>query len=425
MLVATAPDTLPVDAPSCAARSRALLRRAVRTAPRLSAKGLQERLFARWFSGLVYNQIWEDPVVDAQALELGPDSRVLTISSAGCNVLNYLVHCPASITAVDLNFHHLSVTRLKLAGMARLPDHEAMFRFWGDAQGDENPPAFGHFIEPHLDDATRAYWRRRHGPLGRERLDLFASGFYKASRLGNLLAAIHHPLKAIGKSPERLLALRDDDFARSIEFDRLYKSLYASRVLGWLCRSPLSVFNLGIPPEQFRAMRDDADNNLLEGVYKTRTRRLICNWSLNDNYFAWQALGRRYDTERRLAVPPYLRPENRDTIRAGLDRVRTRLTSTTDALADAAPGEFNAFVFLDSQDWMAPSAIERQWAEIARVAPSGSRIIFRTAAAGSPIETALPPAILSRFHYHAEESARLYQADRSAIYGGFHLYSVR
>ncbi|TIL53721.1 MAG: DUF3419 domain-containing protein, partial [Mesorhizobium sp.] len=37
----------------------------------LSKAGLSERLFALLFSGLVYPQIWEDPNVDMEAMQLG------------------------------------------------------------------------------------------------------------------------------------------------------------------------------------------------------------------------------------------------------------------------------------------------------------------------------------------------------------------
>ena len=69
----------------------ALLKTAVYQNQAASRKGLLERLFAFWFQRLVYNQIWEDPVVDLEALRIGPESRLLTISSGGCNVLNYLL----------------------------------------------------------------------------------------------------------------------------------------------------------------------------------------------------------------------------------------------------------------------------------------------------------------------------------------------
>jgi S-adenosylmethionine-diacylglycerol 3-amino-3-carboxypropyl transferase len=80
------------------------------------------------------------------------------------------------------------------------------------------------------------------------------------------------------------------------------------------------------------------------------------------------------------------------------------------------------FIFLDSQDWMKPEQIAEMWTEIARVGKPGSRIVFRTAAAASPVETALPPELRARFDYKQALSQALLREDRSAIYGGFHLY---
>ena len=48
--------------------------------------------------GFVYNQIWEDPDVDLEALALQPHHTLITIASGGCNVLNYL--------AADPRAHH-------------------------------------------------------------------------------------------------------------------------------------------------------------------------------------------------------------------------------------------------------------------------------------------------------------------------------
>src|SRR6266571_4843183 len=40
---------------------------------------------------LIYNTCWEDPALDRVALELGPSDRVMVITSAGCNALDYLL----------------------------------------------------------------------------------------------------------------------------------------------------------------------------------------------------------------------------------------------------------------------------------------------------------------------------------------------
>jgi len=44
------------------------LRQAVHRHKPVSKEGIQERLFTLAFSGLVYPQIWEDPLVDLEAL---------------------------------------------------------------------------------------------------------------------------------------------------------------------------------------------------------------------------------------------------------------------------------------------------------------------------------------------------------------------
>ena len=95
-----------------------LLERAAHTRPAATRRGALERLFTLMFKGFVYNQIWEDPDVDLEALALGPGHRLVTIASGGCNVLNYLAADPERIIAVDLNPNHVALTRLKLAALA-------------------------------------------------------------------------------------------------------------------------------------------------------------------------------------------------------------------------------------------------------------------------------------------------------------------
>ena len=49
----------------------------------LSREGFSERLFRALFSGLVYPQIWEDPEVDMEAMQLCAGHRVVSIGSGG------------------------------------------------------------------------------------------------------------------------------------------------------------------------------------------------------------------------------------------------------------------------------------------------------------------------------------------------------
>ena len=47
-----------------------LLDKAAHQKPATTKRGALERLFTLMFQGFVYNQIWEDPVVDLAALDL-------------------------------------------------------------------------------------------------------------------------------------------------------------------------------------------------------------------------------------------------------------------------------------------------------------------------------------------------------------------
>ena len=138
--------------------ANALLKSAAHQKPATSRRGALERLFTLMFQGFVYNQIWEDPVVDLEALQLDSRHRLITIASGGCNVLNYLTAGPARVIAVDLNPNHVALTRLKMRALEYLPDYDSFFRFFGNANHRDNRAAFDDFLARKLDGETREYW---------------------------------------------------------------------------------------------------------------------------------------------------------------------------------------------------------------------------------------------------------------------------
>ena len=94
----------------------------------------------------------------------------------------------------------------------------------------------------------------------------------------------------------------------------------------------------------------------------------------------------------------------------------------TDLLAAKPAASVDRYVLLDAQDWMSDAQLNGLWAQIDRTAAPGARVIFRTAAAPSVLPGRLSPAVLDRWRRDDELSAACDARDRSAIYGGFHLY---
>jgi S-adenosylmethionine-diacylglycerol 3-amino-3-carboxypropyl transferase len=158
-------------------------------------------------------------------------------------------------------------------------------------------------------------------------------------------------------------------------------------------------------------------------VVRERLRKLLCDFDLGDNYFAWQALTRGYNPDGNGPLPPYLQRRYFDTVRARAGRLDVRQISMTKFLAELPTGSLDRYVLLDAQDWMTPSQLTSLWHEITRTARPGARVIFRTAGAPSILPAKLDANILRRWTYQERQSLDLFKRDRSAIYGGFHLYT--
>ena len=386
-----------------------------------SREGALERLFTLAFRGLVYPQIWEDPVVDMEALALGPGDNVIAIASGGCNALSYLVADPARVTAVDLNGAHVALTRLKLAAAKALPDSRAYQRFFTRANDRANVEAYDEILRSALDPASRAYWDAR-GVLGRRRIEVFADGFHRHGLLGRFIGAAHWLARLYGVNPAIMLSARNRDEQRALFEERL-APIFDRPSMRWLLRQPASLYGLGIPPAQYRALAAD-DALGVRAVARRRLEKLCCDFDFKSNYFAWQAFGRAYAPGDAPSTPPYLESANFGAIRDRADRVDVVHGSMTATLRDRPAQSLDAFVLLDAQDWMDDATLNGLWSEITRVARPGARVVFRTAADERLLPGRVDARVLDQWSYDEARSRDLGARDRSSIYGAFHLYTL-
>ena len=274
-------------------------------------------------------------------------------------------------------------------------------------------------MRPHLDETTRRYWEGRE-LIGRRRISGFASGFYKRGLLGGFIGLAHLMAKVYGIDPKAMLEAKTIDEQREI-FETKLAPIFDKKFVRWVIDQPASLFGLGIPPAQYESLASD-DPEGMRIVLKRRLEKLACDFDLADNYFAWQAFGRGYGKGPAAPLPPYLQPENYDDVVARVDRVEVRHENMTDYLASLPDASRDRYILLDAQDWMTDEQLTALWTQITRTAKPDARVLFRTAAAPSLLPGRIPDAILNRWDYRAEESLDYTRRDRSAIYGGVHLY---
>ena len=379
-----------------------------------------DRLFAFWFRRLVYTQIWEDPEADLEALQLPLGATIVTISSGGCNALSYLAAKPAQVYAVDLNEAHLSLLKLKLAGLRTLSNYNDFWQFFGEGQGTGNAALYRDRLRPALDAGARAFWDERDF-RGRPRASYFTGGFYRHGALGHFIGMSHRLARLAGID---LAALLKDDAASPARQHALAKvhRLFHSRLARWITRTPALLFSLGIPPQQRTLLGGDQP---LNAVLHQRLLRLIDVHPNATNYFAWQALSRSYPGPGDKCLPLYLQQSRFDAMRSGAGLITPVHANLRVFLEEQPARQIDAVVLLDSQDWMAPDEIRALWNAIDRAGSDSVKVIFRTAGTDSSLDH---PDLVSLQQTWKRDDARSAQGlaqDRSGIYGGFHLYTRR
>lgn len=366
---------------------------------------LRERLV---FRGIVFTMSWEDPEMDRQAFRLGPDDVVLSISSAGCNPLNFLCQSPRKLISIDSNPAQNAILELKLAAIRTL-DHATFFDIFAAREPGVLKRVYRPHLRPHLSPRSQAFWDRN--------LWMAARDLYQFGRMGLFCRILRGYLRVLGLSQDKLnefFELRDLEAQQE-----WYEKHVAPRLWGPWSRRFVQfrpfLYMAGVHPNQFSLV--DQRHDMYEYV-KERVEYAATRVPVYDNYFLSQAATGRFRGKR---VPPYLLPENFETLRNNLDRVEV-VNGWLGPYLDTLPaGSVTRFNLLDIFDWMTPQDFERTLQSVLRAAAPGAVLIYRS---GS-YKLDPPPSIAARVEQKTELARQLLAQDRSATYGSFYVLHVK
>ena len=345
--------------------------------------------------GIRYSQVWEDHALLEQSLAISPDDDVLSITSAGDNVLALLLCGPRSVTAVDLNPAQQAMLELKLAAIRRL-DHAAFACLCGARDGFDRAALYQE-IRGDLSEPTRGFWDAQPLP-----------SLLDCGRLERYIGKFHHeylrrliPADAI----TRLLGAADlatqaQIFAREIatpEFERAFRGFFGREELAREGRSP----------EQFRFVQ-----GIDVGAHFWNRFRYACTeLPLRGNFYLEYAFTWRYaDLEM---GPPYLRPSNFARLRELADRVRF---ATGELGTFLKPRAFSKANLSDIFEYMSEDTSHTLFAQLAAGMRKGGRIAFWNL---------LVPREGPRNLWRAlPEAPELWRRDRSWFYSAFRAEEV-
>ncbi len=110
-------------------------------------------------NNLVYNTCWEDPRLDRQTLNLTSQDRLLVITSAGCNALDYLLAGAGQVYAVDMNPRQNALLELKASAIRNL-SYEQFFDMFGRGHLPMAESLYAAKLRESLSAQSRKYWDR-------------------------------------------------------------------------------------------------------------------------------------------------------------------------------------------------------------------------------------------------------------------------
>lgn len=378
---------------------------------------LQDRFFKSIVTNnLIYNSCWEDPRIDRKLLQLNSDSRVVMLTSAGCNALDYLLDNPDQVHCIDINPAQNALLELKEA-LIRNNNYRLLWDFFGDGATQEAKAVYHRKIRSFLSADARTYWDKN--------ISFFEpnspwSSFYFRGTSGNFARLIHHHIHRKGLYPKMLKLLNANSLEeQTYYFEEIEPQLW-SPFSKWLIRRRTAMAMLGVPAAQRNMIENKYRGGILHFIRQS-LRRTFTRLPIHDNYFWRVYLTGSYS---RNCCPNYLDEEYFQTLHQQIHKIQTHTNSLLEFL-EQHPGPYSHFILLDHQDWMGharPGQLAEEWNHILANAQSGSRILFRSAGSAHNF---LPDFVYDKVEFQPEITNRLHQKDRVGTYESTHLAIVR
>ena len=250
----------------------------------------QLSIHTRFKNEYIYTFTWEDPRIDHELLNITPDDAMLCITSAGDNVLDYILGAtPRRIHAVDLNPNQNHLLELKIAALQTLP-YAQFWKLFGTGRLVNFKDILIEKLSPHLSSQACQYWLS-HAYVFSTHGGLYETG---GSRHAIILVRRLFSLLGLSHDVKRLCQARSLQEQRAV-WPRIRRVLL-SKALHWAVISTEWFLwkAAGVPQEQYQMISDDyttstESNSTGEAVwdYVVNTLDPVVRQSLisEDNYF--------------------------------------------------------------------------------------------------------------------------------------------
>ena len=348
---------------------------------------------------LMFAQVREDPCIELQALAPSLGGTIAVVSSGGCTALSLIGAGAHRVVAVDLSRSQNHLVELKCAAIRTLAANVAIAFLGGQPMPGQRRLRLYELLGPLLTDVARTHWDRNQSAID---AGVLRAG--RSERFIGLVAAIVAKL-VVRKGGVRAM-LEAESVAQQREiFERDWS--------GWRWRLLFSLLlnRWSMSRAYHSSFFDHADDRSFARHFRRLAERALTEIPARSNYFLHEMLTGRYPVQEVDGVPPYL---TRTSVARAVDAAE-RLTlvdgGMTTYLRSCADRSVDGFALSNICEWLDAGEIDALFAEIARTATIGARVVFRNFVGWTDIPEPWRGVIVERRSY----GERLIQRDRSLV----------
>eukprot|EP01038_Epipyxis_sp_PR26KG_P004359 gene4359-6167_t len=311
----------------------------------------------------IYNVSWEDPRMDHRVFNLDESDHVITIASAGCNVLDYIIE-GAAVTAVDFNSCQIALTELKKVAIINL-DYDAFFEIFSKSNMGLLREVYPTKLRPHLSAPSAEFWD--------DGVHSIKSFMYSGTsgNMSYILFRVLFPLFGLGFIRREL----EKGSSKEVLQKLLSNRSYSIRAMAWLMDNIMlraGCCLAGVPERQME-LGLHRPNNLAQVIERVFYKTDL----VNDNYFYSGYFLGYYKPNN---CPRYLRKEHFAALKKHLTNGKLKLVHGTMLSAiDNTTTPITVASLLDHMDWMTDRMINEELSHLVRkMDPKKGKIFWRT-----------------------------------------------
>ena len=377
-------------------------------------------------NNLVYNTCWEDPRLDQVALEISPTDRVLVITSAGCNALDYALCGAQQVHAVDMNPRQNALLELKKSGIRNL-QYEDFFKMFGEGRLPNAAKIYADKMRSSLDSWAQGYWDR-----WIKFFDNPQRPFYFRGTSGAFARWINLYVDRVVKVRSYLNDILD---ASSVEdqryiYDNHLRDRFWTKTVKFAMGRDTTLSMVGVPKAQRQQVERDYTGGIVQFVQDC-VEAVFAKIPIIDNYFWRVYLTGMYTPD---CCPEYLKPDNFEKLKQGVvDNVSTH-TNTVQGFLESGQEPISRFVLLDHMDWLSTkffNLLESEWQAILNRASSDARFIWRSGGLRTDFvdrvnvrQDGQSRQLGEILKYNTQLASDLHVQDRVHTYGSFYIASA-